>query len=178
VPAPEGDAARDDVSEKRKTSRISLGNVLASEGKGKADDQKGPKTIKLKRPSEAVTVKAPKPGEGTVVVDSSRTSKLEDTAVEEESLPHGGRRTIKVKRPGADASGAGVAARPQAQQEVYVDTAHWAFLTFAFLTILVAGVGVYMFCAQALGPDFCLTRYSYKSDAWDMGWPGKLHRGL
>jgi hypothetical protein len=165
------------LSDKRKTSRISLGSILAGDDKDKAGDQKGPKTIKLKRPSEAVTVKAPKPADGTVSVDFSKTAKLDETAIEEGTLPQAGRRTIKVKRP--DASG--VAARThaeQAKQEVYVDTAHWTFWAFALLTILVVSVGIYMFCAQVLGPDYCLTRYSYKADAWDMGWPGKLHRGL
>jgi hypothetical protein len=39
-----------------------------------------------------------------------------------------------------------------------------------------------MYCAQAFGLDYCLTRFSYSAnsttDAVDLPWPGKLRRGM
>jgi hypothetical protein len=36
---------------------------------------------------------------------------------------------------------------------------------------------VYLLCAEAFGPDFCLTQYSYAKGGPDLQWPGKMSLG-
>jgi len=64
-PAPSADM----LSDKRKTSRISLEAALAREGNIAEAPAAGPKTIKLKRPSEVPTVKISRPPEVMEVKD-------------------------------------------------------------------------------------------------------------
>lgn len=89
-------------AEKVQTSRISLDTVLLS-----GLDQPGaPKTIKLKRPSEAPTVRAVRPPSETAAIDTAKDSLGKTSQIdiapprgdEEDSSPTR-RKTIKVKRP-------------------------------------------------------------------------------
>jgi len=174
-------------AEKRKTSRISLESALVPETKS---GEESPKTIKLKRPSEASTVKlAPPPAgsDGAAAQDAkSKTAKLDDLPPAEEEISPTRRKTIKVKRP-SGAPGAGVAAlageggeapaaafHAAAAPAPDTDEPHWSFALTAVAALLLAIVTIWMFCAQAIGPDICLTKLSYGAKTTDLPWPGKI----
>jgi hypothetical protein len=181
--APATSAGAGPMDAKRQTSRISLEAALGSEDK----PGEGPKTIRLKRPSDGGTVRVSRPN---VVAAAGKTAEID--VPDEEDVPTTQRRTIKVKRPtqrrtvksvsvarrpgedgqagvplAAQADGSGVMTRP-------VDGAHWTFVTFAILSTILCLVIIYMFASQAFGPDFSLTRLSYGLREMDLPWPGKL----
>ena len=178
------------VDEKRKTSRISLEAALAPQGG--ASSSSGPKTIKIKKPSEAPTLKA-------AVKDSTKTAQLDDVAdAAAKPATPSGRKTIKVKRPtqrpgvkgvtvkrpaGAPGvavakpvvAGAGAPVAVQGIQQLAPAKIGAFWPVTALLNLIVILVTIYMLCSQALGPDFSLTQLSYglKKDI-DLPWPGKL----
>ncbi len=166
---------------KRQTSRISLEAALGSEGAAG-----GPKTIRLKRPAEGGTVKVTRPDAAT----SGKTAAI-DLPDEVDDASTTQRKTIRVKRPTqrrtvksvsvarrpGDAGDDGVPmAASSADTMRPVDSAHWTFITFAIIAIIVGLVMIYMLAAQTFGPDFSLTRLSYGMREMDLPWPGKLVR--
>jgi hypothetical protein len=131
APAPSAEVAPTD---KKKTSRISLEAALSSQQQQAEAEEAppaagapkgGPKTIRLKRPSEISTVKiSDEPPLAAAVAEAptmpaaglGKTEELESPRIEEEEKPTPTRRkTIRVKRPtqrpGVRAAGT-VAARP------------------------------------------------------------------
>jgi hypothetical protein len=201
------------LSDKRKTSRISLEAAMTTEptpGGAGSDDTARPKTIRLKRPSEAATVKVsaqpgtsiPEPalssttqteGEPLMPMAASleETSKLDMPPPAEDDGSQTRRKTIKVKRPtqrpevpmslgvsggGAGHRGAGdlAAARHAAQAIVKPDTMNATFPIFAIVTMIVMLITIYLFCTEAIGPNPCLTDYSYYKEGADLSWPGKI----
>jgi len=158
---------------KRETSRISLEAALGTE----EDAPGAPKTIRLKRPSEAPTVRA-KPTE------MSQTARLDGAGVEDAESPTQ-KKTIKVKRPTERKAVKSVSARhpiaPGAAREPaaepVVDSAHWTFLTFAIASVLICFVLIYVLCAQTFGPNVdqtTLTPLSYGANDMSLSWPGKV----
>jgi hypothetical protein len=198
-------ASQEVLDAKRKTSRISLESVLAADDAGKAESAPGaPKTIKLKRPSEAVTVKAIRKGPSAPVASEamSKTAPLEEAAAPAEGEAQAGRKTVKVKKPtmkirkpedGVPAAAAAGAVGAAPATAAYVDSAHWTFITFGILTFLVITVSIWMFTSQVIGPNYCLTQASYspqnkeltmagnpdlyRAGSTDLPWPGKLRKG-
>lgn len=88
-----------------KTSRISLESVLTLGEKAAEESQAGPKTIRLKRPSEATTISVSSRPSGLEIKDESpgeealsKTSRLEETLEETVTAPTR-RKTIRIKRP-------------------------------------------------------------------------------
>ncbi len=200
-------ASAEVVEQKRKTSRISLDSVLAADDSEKPGGDAGrPKTIKLKRPSEAVTVKAVKKGPAAPSApagDPSKTAPLDEAAAGAASTTTG-RKTVKVRKPtmkvkkAGDASAgapaaAGSSKAKEPEQVPYVDSAHWVFITLGIITFLVISVSIWMFTSQVIGPNYCLTQTSYSARAkdangqplpdlhragsTDLPWPGKLRKG-
>jgi len=158
---------------KRETSRISLEAALG----GDQDAPAAPRTIKLKRPSEAPTVKA-KPKA------MSQTAQLDVPADEAVSSPTQ-KKTIKVKRPSEKrvVAAPSVSRAPQPAEGVAApvvagpDSAHWSFITLAAASILVSFVLIYVLLAQTFGPSVdatSLTPLSYGAPGLDLQWPGKV----
>ena len=132
------------LSDKRKTSRISLETALSREGGIAKAPAAGPKTIKLKRPSEAPTVKISRPPEVTAVKDKeavaagkaalSKTARLdlvpalaparsaapgkaEQPAGRHEGMFQTRPKTIRVKRPTPQAEVSALSAAGIAKEE-------------------------------------------------------------
>jgi hypothetical protein len=102
------------------------------------------------------------------------------------------RRTIRVKRPtqfggaapvaqgsaarvpsvraGAVAAGAPMTVAPVARAK----EPNAVFPIFVIMTLIVSMVTIYVFCAQAIGPNSTYTQYSYAPEGPDLGWPGKI----
>jgi hypothetical protein len=162
-------------AEKRKTSRISLEAVL-SDSPSDADGE-GLKTIRLKKPGEAtaatVTAKPAVGGE-----DSSATQRK--TVVVKRSAEPAGARKLTFARPaGAEGAADAAAAAGAAAQPDFAGAAPAPHVTFGVLAIvasLVMVVVIYMLCAQVLGPNSSMTRYSYAPGGPNLGWPGKMDR--
>jgi hypothetical protein len=172
--------------EKRKTSRISLENALASQPATAAE---GPKTIRLKRPTEAPTIRsaplgAPKPSgvvapaTPSVTTPLTKTATLPEPADEDEEGPSPTRkRTIKVRRPdqrptvGDGSSPVHVAAGPVVTTG---DRPHWFWSVAAGITMIITGLVIYMEMAQATGPNYSLTQLSDKPEWENLHWYGKL----
>jgi hypothetical protein len=181
------------TAEKRKTSRISLDAVLGSEGDAPADDQ-GPKTIRLKKPSELATVKVgqsapatPVKGDTTAIAEGAAESKKNTQAIpavdEGDDSSATRRRTIRVKRAGGagkvelgSEAPAAAASQPDLEESVE-DRPHGVFIFSAVAAIVVGLVLVYVLTAQAFGPNVCLTQLSYGTPSLDLAWPGKLVGG-
>jgi len=176
--------------EKRKTSRVSLESAVELSPEAAA----GPKTIRLKRPAEAAGKIVP-----TVIRSASGSEALSATAqIEEppEAAGSGGaeastvtqKKTIKVKRPVTRTT---IRAAVQKEQPagispesirvvapVIVEARTGPFFPIlAMVALLVMGVLVYLQSAEAFGPDFCLTQYSYAKGGPDLQWPGKMTFG-
>lgn len=184
--------------EKRKTSRISLEAALADGAKSDASDA-GPKTIKLKRPTEpAVKIGGSTPSQTAPPAEPSalnKTSQLDDAAEPEDGPTPTRRRTIKVKRPTQSPGRAPVVARsgppseaePGEDEDEAVagreeaapveDQPHLIFSLVTIAAILVVCVTVYMLMAQTFGMNVSLTQLSYGAPQFDLGWPGKLSIG-
>ncbi len=195
-------------AEKKKTSRISLEAALAGDQDAADDAGAGaprPKTIRLKRPSEAATVKvtpraaAPAateepPAKAAPAAKLEETSKLDVPPVASQTSPTQ-RKTIRVKRPTqspslAPTGGGGrvpvssstarapIAGAPKgvpmAAMPVRPDSPNVVFPIFAFVAMVVMMVTIYMFCAQAIGPNSSYTQYSYADTGPNLGWPGKI----
>ena len=182
--------------DKRKTSRISLEAALAPDGDGAAAG--APKTIKIKKPSDSSTIKAAKgPSIKAAIDDLSKTARLDDVTdddagpvtrkktikVKRPTQRPGVQRTVKAVRPGTEG---GAAVEPQAGEAGPVPAAPGLmsvqaeekmnpfFPICAILAALIMIVTVYMFCAQAFGPNVSLTQLSYWPSGPDLAWPGKL----
>ncbi len=188
---------------KRQTSRISLDAALGGEGENK--QAAGPKTIRLKRPSEVATVKIKKKPE---VEDNkageplNKTSEIPPPEAEgdKDEIPQTQKKTIKVKRPsqrravksvsvkraGSEAGatepaaeGAVAAAPMQAVGPAAApvkDGAHWTFITASVAAIIVCCIIIYVLCAQVLGPNISLTQLSYAAPDAELPWPGRITR--
>jgi hypothetical protein len=177
---------------KRQTSRIPLQQALGDAASN------GPKTIRLKRPGE---VAAPKPTE-TAKLDEDdvpkKTTQLDEAALGDVSgATLTQKRTIKVKRPQSAGGGGGLSVKrtsspssapvgvgapagaPVLSHAPVKDGAHWTFITCAILTIIVLICTIYLFAAQAVGPNHGLTQLSSLIDGPDLTVPGngKLPRG-
>lgn len=172
---------------KRQTSRISLDSVLGNEG------DTGPRTIKLKRPASNTIkvqgIESPDAGElrsKTAAIDLSTASPGDDT-------PETQKKTIKVKRPSARpslrtaaAGGAGEATGGGSSPRMFVpptrklaaDSAHWTFIVAGCAATIIAGVLIYVLCAQALGPNLSLTPLSYSGpdSTTELPWPERIYR--
>lgn len=191
------------VSEKRKTSRISLDAALAPEAPQSSD---APKTIRLKKPSEAATVRVGQSNAGKAAEpkksDTAQVSAKPEASKTSQIAPQGPatqtrKRTIRVKRPTgkrgvqvdqdagdgqpAAAARAAPAGAPQAggagEPVAVRDEPNWFFVFSSVAAVLVTCVIVYMFAAQAFGPNVSLTRLSYGAPELDLAWPGKLTGG-
>lgn len=177
---------------KRQTSRISLEAALGSEGEDKA---KGPKTIRLKRPSEAPTVRVQKaPTADAEGGGLSVTSEIE-VPQEAADTPDTQKKTIKVKRPSqrrsvksvsvkrsaddvdvAPATATPIAASIAQPAATTTDSVHWTFITGAIAAIIVICVTIYVLCAQVLGPNISLTQLAYGAPDAELPWPGRIAR--
>jgi len=198
-PAEKGDEAD---SAKRKTSRIPLESALAS-GAEKKQSAQAPKTIRLKRPTGAGTVKtasgatAPKKPEAGGGGDDksaalSKTSRLDHAAVDTgEAATPTRKKTIRVKRPAqrqaakslavsrpeGAAQPAGEAAAQPAAAPAPAKVAKpvgWFSVTCGIAATLVTGVIIYLFLVQAFGPNASLTELSYGAPGMDLVWPGEI----
>lgn len=192
------------MNEKRKTSRISLQAALGPQVADGAVATKGPKTIKLKRPSEASTVRVPTRDEGAALGDDlAKTAELDDAAVQDTQTPTR-RKTIRVKRPTSRPSVGGgggeqtvikkgaagkkslsVAKKGSAKSGAQgaaaavpagpVDKCNWFWPVTAIASMLVIFTVIYMFCAQTFGHNqISLTQYSYWEEGPDLQWPNKI----
>jgi len=198
APAPAaGAAAPKPDAEKRKTSRISLEAALSAEESAEKNATI-PKTIKLRRPSEAPTVKVSpgRPGskapkgkpaeEAARKTAMSETARLDTQTPAEEGVTPTKRKTIRVKRPSAAPGVKGLSVAPPAdtggvreasalEAPPVVEKTSWVFPVVALVAVLVVCVVIYMLAAQALGPrNASLTKLSYGAEWLDLGWPGKL----
>ena len=196
-PASAPSAAAMASAEKRKTSRISLESALNSDTKESASTG-APETIKLKRPSEASTVKVVgAPALGTDDDAKSKTARLDDIpgATEEDASPTR-RKTIKVKRApspsvvgapsaGAEPEVAGMPSTPSGiplpafarppEPEPPSDELGWPFALVAVITLIVSFLTVYVISAQCFGPnDVCRTQLSYGAEGMRLEWPGRI----
>jgi len=153
--------AANDADPKRQTSRISLEAALGSDenqapapDKEEEDDSSDAsvtqkKTIKVKRPTQRKGVKS--------VSVTKRPSVAAGGTAKDGSLP------------AAAMSGSGAMAKP-------LDGAHWTFITFSIVAILVTLVFIYVAASQAYGPNFSLTPLSYGAEEMELPWPGRLYR--
>lgn len=160
----------DDVeaAEKRKTSRISLDAVLNDSTR--EADTSGPKTIRLKRPGEAPTVKAGAAGGDESEKGASQTQRKTIVVKRQQSTAAG--QKISVARAGGGKAAADGA--PSDMPVMSVPAPHGIFGFFAVAATLVLGVVVYMFAAQAIGPNSCMTQYSVWTEGPNLSWPGKI----
>ncbi len=164
-------------AEKRKTSRISLDAVLGDSSEQSENDSV--KTIRLKRPGEAPTVKvggAPRPPGGATDPEATPPAGTTQrkTVIVKRSAESGGARKLSVARPTstpADEPAGGVGA---GEFFVIAPQPHWAFGVIAVAATLVAVVVVYLFLTQAVGPNSSKTLYSSAPGGPDLMWPGKI----
>jgi hypothetical protein len=191
---PSAPSTPDEPNPKRQTSRIPLEHAL-----GDAKNT-GPKTIRLKRPSDAPGKVAPST---FTAKDSasvpSKTTQLDEAPLGDVAAPTPTqKRTIKVKRPqgrpgggvavkrktttaGAARTSAAAGAMGGAPIAVSVkDGAHWTFITGSILTLIVLICTLYLFASQAVGPNHGLTQLSSLIDGPDLSVPGnwKQTRGM
>lgn len=156
------------VDEKRKTSRISLEAAFSTDA---AKATNGPKTIKLKRPTEAATIKvapkgeAPKPAAGVPASDALNKTAQLDIPPEEEGATPTKRKTVRIKRPeGREHREAVSIARAEAepsreeQTTAVSEDIGWLAPVFSIVTILIVAALIYFILAA--GP---------LSRVWD-GW--------
>ena len=183
-------ATHDGLS-KHTTSRISLESVLAggeSDNSETAGTDDSPKTIRLKRPSatSAIKIKDDQMSGESMKQNLAKTSRLDEVPVDEESATK--RRTVRVKRsssaPATDDEGqqtvikrsmqGGSAPAPILPIMTTEDEPGPIFIIAAIAAMLVVSVTIYMFMAQALGPDVSHTPLSYGARDLDLPWPGKI----
>lgn len=164
---------------KRQTSRISLETALASDdGAEIRPADGGPKTIRLKRPSEAATVKVSKaPGTQAESFATQAKSVMSKTAILDDTAPPDAgptptrKKTIRVKRP-TKAAGlsdvpvkrTGLASEEEALSlgvPVAADEPGALFSLCAVAAVIIVGITLYVLCAQAC-PNLGLS------------WPGQV----
>ena len=191
VPTPLSDADTA-AAAKRKTSRIPLEAAFTAERKDAGSGAGGPKTIKLKRPGEAATVKAAEMAqteEGAAAPEakagsegrpaSGDTARLDEQvpAASEEETPTR-KKTIRVKRPsdtpGVRAAGPLPISVTSAETAVAEDEPGWVWALVNVAAIAVVAVVVWMLAAQVFGPNASLTPLSYNVNGPDLAWPGKI----
>ncbi len=174
---------------KRQTSRIPLEDALTAdkepEKAGETGEAGKPKTIKIKRPgSEAATVKVKKSDASTPdkadSAEMSKTARLDQLPLDEADNTPTQKKTIRVKRPdaatpSAASSGSGLGLTPPEP----IDIPHsdepgvvWAILALA--ASLVLCVTIYMFAAQAWGPNASGTALSSWPGGPSLSWPGNI----
>lgn len=176
---------------KRKTSRISLEPAMQSG----SEDEGGPKTIRLKRPSEAPTIKVAKPPAAVAATAADSAAKSQTARIdmpEEEAgvdVSPTRKKTIRVKRPTSSSDDTGPkeikpakgspaerAALAAANLPLGEPEPHGTFSFFAVAAIFICIACIYLFCSQAFGPNISLTQLSYGAPELDLPWPGKLGR--
>lgn len=164
---------------KKETSRIPLEAALAPEEKETKEPSTGPKTIRLKRPSEATTIKVSqrpmisKIGEEAPAEEAmGKTSPLDEAVAElEDTSTPTKRKTIRVKRPtkrpGVESVSMPVAGAEEQPEEakaevaaVPADEPGLAFSLVAIAAVVVACVAIYVLAAQTVAPD--------------LPWPGRI----
>lgn len=171
---PPAAVAESQVDEKRKTSRISLEAAFATDESSKPGE--GPKTIKLKRPTEAATIKVGPRGAPVKAEDGTgdasalgKTARLDVPPSEEDEGPTPTKRkTVKIKRPGAmdesreapQLARVGAEAPQRQPAESSEEATSWIFPVLSFVTIMVMAVLIYIIMATGLVAD--------------MGWIGKV----
>ncbi len=167
---------------KRQTSRISLESALAgTDSASSADTDSGPKTIRLKRPSQTPSVK----------VDAGALNKTAQIDTDAVAPTPTQKRTIKVKRPtggkrgpkvkvGARGGAAAAVGSPAAAVPVAptppTDGAHWSFITFSIIGLLLTAGAIYVLASQAVGPNHSLTQLSSYKQGPDLPVKGKRVR--
>lgn len=196
TPSASAEATGLGLTDKRKTSRISLEAALALEAKDMEKPAEGaPKTIRLKRPSETtagkvlqrpqVAIAGDKGVKADEKVDMSKTARLDELHVEKDGPTPTRRKTIRVKRPtkqpevkGVSIARADTAERPESKQAEFAvaaeDEPSWIFPVITIAAILVVCVTIYVLVAQTFGPNVSLTRLSYGSPGLDLAWPRKI----
>jgi hypothetical protein len=168
VPTP---ALADGGAEKRRTAKISLEAAL-----GPSPDE-APRTIRLKKPSEAGTVRvgaAQKPKTDTAPIGALGSEPVPETVDTR-------KKTIKVRRPGG-ATGVvvveeGGASAVEFQAGGGEDRPHWFFLVTSIAAVLVTCVLAYCLSAQAFGPNASMTQLSYGAQNICLSWPGRIGPG-
>jgi len=177
---------------KRQTSRISLESVL-----GTSEDTAtpgAPKTIRLKRPAKSPAISI-NDAAGDNKKELGKTAKIE--MPDESEVPATQKKTIKVKRPSqrrtakklsinrggaaADAgagapqtSGIPIAPLSDLAPVQQADTTHWFFVVSAAAAMIVTFLIIYVYSAQAFGPNLSLTELSYGAPGVDLYLPGKI----
>ena len=192
------------LEDKRKTSRIALETVFATEPKegGEASEPGRPKTIRLKRPTEAATIKMARPPAAppaiggpspTVTVPSESKAALSKTAridnlpevQDQPDLTPTQRKTIRVKRPTTaqpvkslsirrTEEEEGEATLEQQAPQLIKDQPNVAFPLVAIAAALVACVTVYVLSSQAFGPNASWSQVSVWITGPDLPWPDKV----
>lgn len=178
---------------KSKTSRISLDSAI-----GVAPEKEGPKTIRLKRPSDLTAPSATPTASASTLSSASarKTSRIPDSALP--SVEDGGdsaavtqKKTLKIKRPGAkpDAAAEGDAAAggdgfPDGVQMTPIGSMDFAakeessfFTIFAVICAVAAAVVVLLLTlclgAHAVGPDAGKNAVASVSGS-ELPWPGRI----
>jgi hypothetical protein len=187
------------LDDKRKTSRISLDAVFAETDKDEGEGApEKPKTIRLKRPTEAATIKiarrptpptapspeAVTPSEAKTVL--SKTSRIDNLPEAEEEITPTRRKTIRVKRPTTsqpvkslsikrtdEEAGEGLEFVPE-EPPPPPDEPNFLFPIFAVAAMLIVCVTIYVLCAQAFGPNASLTQLSWWPSGPNLAWPDKI----
>ncbi len=166
----------DDVAaaEKRKTSRISLEAVLNETPADSASG--GTKTIRLKRPGEAPTAKvggAKSAGEqgagGETASPTQRKTVLVKRPQESASS-----RKLTVARTGEEGGASSASGGASDNLSMPVRGPHWIFGVLSIAAALVMCVVIYLFAAQAIGPNSSMTQYSSLPTGPNLAWPGKI----
>jgi len=187
------------LDDKRKTSRISLDAVFSDTEKaeGEAPSER-PKTIRLKRPTEAATIKiarrptppaapspeAVTPSEAKTVL--SKTSRIDNLPEAEEEITPTRRKTIRVKRPTTSQPVKSLSIKRTDEETAegldFVpeelppppDEPNFLFPLFAVAAMLIVCVTIYVLCAQAFGPNASLTQLSWWPSGPSLAWPDKI----
>ena len=180
---------------KSKTSRISLDSAI-----GVAPEKEGPKTIRLKRPSDLTTPSAAPTVPSTPLspAASRKTSRIPDSALP--SVESGGddggatvtqKKTLKIKRPGAKSeasaegdAGVGGDGFPDGVQMTPISTLDFAakeessvFTTIAVVCAAAAAVVLVLLTlclgAHAVGPDAGKNAVASVGGP-EIPWPGRI----
>lgn len=188
------------LDDKRKTSRISLDAVFSETDKddGEAPSDR-PKTIRLKRPTEAATIKiarrptppaaptaeaAPPSSEAKTVL--SKTARIDDLPEAEEEITPTRRKTIRVKRPTSSQPVKSLSIKRTEEEGAegldFVpeepppppDEPNFLFPLFAVAALLIICVTIYVLCSQTFGPNASLTQLSWWPSGPSLGWPDKI----
>lgn len=162
LPKPEDVAA----AEKRKTSRISLDAALSDSA---PEAEASTKTIRLKRPGEAPTVRAGAPS--VAESDGAASQTQRKTVIVKRQLSTAAGRKLSVARASDEEVNAAFAANAAMVVEI---RPHGFFGFAAVAATLVLCVLIYVFAAQALGPNSCMTQYSIWTDGPNLSWPNKI----